>query len=181
MSDQSRPRGIDHVGITVADLDAAARFLEQAFDAIALYDNVTPETAQAGPDTERTLGLPPGTAIRHMRMMRLGNGASIELFEMAVPAGQHRPALACDLGLQHIAVYCDDVAATARRLKVAGGTLMTPPQSLIGIEAAGANTFCYARAPWGTVIELIAWPDDAAWTRTAPAPRFKPTVVKDAP
>lgn len=174
MPNAPRPRGIDHIGITVADLDDAARFLEQAFDAVALYDNVTPATAQRGADTERTLGLPPGTAIRHMRMMRLGNGASIELFEMAVPAGQRAPVPASDLGLQHFAVYCDDVAASADRFEAAGGTLLTRPQPLIGIEAAGDNLFCYARTPWGTVVELIGWPDDAEWTRTAPASRFKP-------
>jgi catechol 2,3-dioxygenase-like lactoylglutathione lyase family enzyme len=177
MTDAPRPRGIDHIGITVADLEAAAHFLEQAFNAVALYDNVTPDTAQVGADTERTLGLPPGTAVRHMRMMRLGNGASIELFEMSVPAGQHAPALASDLGLQHFAVYCDDVVASADRFEAAGGTLLTRPQPLIGIEAAGANLFCYARAPWGTLIELIGWPDQAEWERTAHAPRFKPAAL----
>lgn len=176
MTTAPRPRGIDHVGITVADLEAAASFLEQAFDAVALYDNVTPAGPQRGVDTERTLGLPPGTAIRHMRMMRLGNGASVELFEMAVPVGQHAPVLASDLGLQHFAVYCDDVEACADRFEAAGGTLLTRPQPLLGIEQAVGNAFCYARAPWGTVIELIAWPADAEWTRTAPAPRYKPAA-----
>jgi len=74
MTDQTRPRGIDHVGITVADLEAAAKFLEEAFGAVALYDNVTPTKPQMGAETERTLGLPTGTAIRHMRMMKLGTG-----------------------------------------------------------------------------------------------------------
>lgn len=174
MTDRSLPRGIDHIGITVADLDAAAHFLEDAFGAVALYDNVTEAKPQQGSDTERTLGLPAGTSIRHMRMMRLGSGASIELFQMAVPAGQHPPVLASDLGLQHFAVYCDDIHAAAKRFEAAGGTLLTSPQPLLGIEKADGNAFCYARAPWGTVIELIAWPTDAAWTREAPTSRYKP-------
>ena len=33
-------RGIDHFGITVPDLEAATRFLVEAFDAKPLYDNI---------------------------------------------------------------------------------------------------------------------------------------------
>lgn len=35
-------RAIDHIGITVPDLDAAATFLEKAFGATAIYDNIIP-------------------------------------------------------------------------------------------------------------------------------------------
>ena len=39
MSERKFVRGIDHFGITVPDLDAASRFLEEAFDARPLFDN----------------------------------------------------------------------------------------------------------------------------------------------
>lgn len=174
MTDKSLPRGIDHVGITVPDIEPAARFLEDAFGAQALYDNVTEATPQQGPGIERTLGLPKGTSVVHMRMMRLGTGASVELFQMRVPEGQHKPVLASDLGVQHFAVYCDDMPEAAKRFEAAGGTLLTPPQELLGIEKGKGNSFCYGRAPWGTVIELIGWPGKASWNDTAPAPRYKP-------
>jgi catechol 2,3-dioxygenase-like lactoylglutathione lyase family enzyme len=41
MSQRKPVRGIDHLGITVPDLDAASRFFEQAFDAKPLFDNIT--------------------------------------------------------------------------------------------------------------------------------------------
>jgi len=95
---------------------------------------------------------------------------------MAVPAGQTAPLLASDLGLQHFAVYCDDVHAAALRFAAAGGTLLTDPKPLLGIEEADGNAFCYGRAPWGTVIELITWPSNAEWTKSAPASRYKPAA-----
>jgi catechol 2,3-dioxygenase-like lactoylglutathione lyase family enzyme len=36
----SHVRGIDHIGITVPDMEAATRFLREAFDAAIVYDTV---------------------------------------------------------------------------------------------------------------------------------------------
>jgi len=42
----SRPaRGIDHIGVTVPDIDAAARFLEATFGATTVYDVLQPSDA----------------------------------------------------------------------------------------------------------------------------------------
>lgn len=168
------PRGIDHIGMTVPDLEAAARFLTEAFGAVALYDNVTEDDPQQGPDAEETLGLPPGTSVQHMRMMRLGNGPSIELFEMRSPAPRQKAAIASDYGLQHFAVYVDDVDAAVARFEAAGGHVLTAPKELLGIEKGAGNAFCYGRTPWGGLVELISWPGEAPWERTAPAPRYRP-------
>ena len=34
-------RGMDHVGITVSDIDEATRFFEEAFGAEVIYDSVS--------------------------------------------------------------------------------------------------------------------------------------------
>lgn len=169
----SAPRGIDHVGVTVPDLEAASRFFEDAFGAVALYDNmVRTDPPYQGKDAETTLGLEAGASVIAMRMLRLGNGPGIELFEMRVP--EQRPsARASDLGLQHFAVYVDDIAAAARRFEAAGGVLLTQPKEMLGIEKGEGNAFCYGRAPWGMTIELLCWPGKAKWETTAPAERYK--------
>ena len=70
MAASGRPRGIDHIGLTVPDIEAAATFLERAFGAVALYDVQSPsDPPMSGPDVERQLGLPRGGKIVHMRLL----------------------------------------------------------------------------------------------------------------
>ncbi|MFT8327226.1 VOC family protein [Gluconobacter oxydans] len=167
------PRGIDHVGVTVPDINAAIRFLEEAFGAVALYRNVTRTRPQKGPKTEKILGLPQGTAVIEMCMMALGHGPGIELFEMKGP-DQREAARPCDWGLQHFAVYVDDIHAACHRFREAGGTLLTEPQGQPSLEAAPGNMFCYGRTPWGMIVELISTPHQERFNDIAPMDRYQP-------
>ncbi|PTQ10178.1 glyoxalase [Sphingomonas oleivorans] len=173
----SAPRAIDHVGLTVPDIEAATRFLAQAFDGRPVYD-VQPigQPPMAGAETERQLGLPKGAKIIHMRLIRIGDGPSIELFQFA-DAPQSSPAALPDFGFQHVALYVDDIDAAANRFEAAGGTLLSPPHPLGGVEDQGRNRGVYGRAPWGSLFELISYPDGIAYpggtTRWTPAPEGK--------
>lgn len=167
-------RGIDHVGITVPDIAAASGFLERAVGAIPLYD-VQSETAppMAGAEVEQQLGVPPGAQITHMRLMRIGNAANIELFQFA-EAPQADAAGLQDFGLQHIALYTDDIGEAAARFADAGGTLLSPPHDLAAQEGGPHNRGVYGRAPWGTLIEFIATPDGVDYPADCAFPRWKP-------
>lgn len=167
-------RGIDHVGVTVPDIEAATDFLARAFGARTLYD-VLPADAEpmAGAEVEHQLGIPEGARIVHMRLLRIGQAASIEMFRIedapqADSAGLH------DFGLQHIAVYVDDMADAAARFCDAGGTLLSDPHPLAGVEAGDRNSGVYGRAPWGMLIELIATPDGIDYPEDCPLARWKP-------
>ena len=78
-------RGIEHVGITVPDVEAAARFLIDAFGAEVLYDMPAPERAEGDPypDEQARLGTRPGARWITTKVLRLGDGPGIELFEYA--------------------------------------------------------------------------------------------------
>ena len=167
-------RGIDHVGITVPDVDAASDFLSRAFGARTLYD-VLPADADPmeGAEVERQLGIPAGARIEHMRIMRIGASANIEMFRIA-NADQADAAGLVDYGLQHIALYVDDMDAAAQRLTNAGGTLLSDPHPLAGVEDGERNSGVYARAPWGALIELISSPDGVDYPADCPMPRWKP-------
>lgn len=175
-SDDAAPgiRGIDHVGMTVPDIDVASKFLAEAFGARTLYD-VQP--ADAGPmqgkEMEHQLGLPAGARVEHMRLMRIGASANIEMFRIA-NAEQTAPAGLADFGLQHIALYVDDIDAAARRLTNAGGALLSDPHPLAGVEGGELNSGVYARTPWGALIELISSPDGIDYPADCPMPRWKP-------
>jgi catechol 2,3-dioxygenase-like lactoylglutathione lyase family enzyme len=167
-------RGIDHVGITVPDLDAASRFLEQALGAVPLYDAITrSDPPKQGSAVEKQLDLAPGTKVTTMRMMRLANGPGIELFEMN-GSTQQPPARPSDFGLQHVAVYVDDIDASLRRFVAAGGTILSGPTVMLGVEKGNGDKWAYERAPWGTVIELISYPGAQEYEETAKLRRWTP-------
>ena len=172
-------RGMDHVGITVPDLDIASRFFEQAFNAVPLYDNITRQQGpMVGAKAEQQLDLAPGTELMTMRMMKLAHGPGIELFEMKGPE-QQRPARPSDFGLQHFAVYVDDIHESLRLFMNAGGTLLSGPSEMLGLEKGKGNFFAYARAPWGTVIELLTAPGTEDYESTTELRRWKPEANCD--
>lgn len=79
----SSVRGIDHIGITVPDIEKATLFFERAFDAQVLYHSVDAQTDNIDqPAQQHTLKLFPGTKIHAIRMLVMPHAPGIELFEM---------------------------------------------------------------------------------------------------
>ena len=88
-------RGIDHIGMTVPSIEEATRFFKEAFEAQVSYDVQRPEhQPMEGEEVEQQLDLPSGRKIVHMRLLRLGNGPSIELFELAASPNQPAAGIA---------------------------------------------------------------------------------------
>jgi catechol 2,3-dioxygenase-like lactoylglutathione lyase family enzyme len=164
--------GIDHVGVTVPDLEAATRFFAEAFGAETLYDTLPRHEGPKG-GVEGRLGVPPGTRQLAIRMLRLPYGPGLELFEFDGPR-QAGPALPSDLGWQHLAFYVEDLEEAAERLEEAGGTLLEGPHPLPGPEAGPRNRFVYARTPWGSTLELLTYPDPQPYERSTPHRRWRP-------
>ena len=174
MTKQNNIRGVEHLGITVPDLKAASEFFVAAFDACFLYDNHTPnDSPMSGPEVEARLGLAPGAAIYAVQMLRLGEGPSIELFEMRAPDQRpaHRPS---DFGLQHFCIYVDDLAEAFTKFQAAGGELLTGPNPLTGAEAGEGNAFRYGRTPWGMIVEFLTAPSPMAFEAQSALRRWKP-------
>jgi len=153
----SNVRGIDHIGITVPDIEAATRFFHEAFDAAVVYDTLVDGHLRRSPEElAATVALKEEQRIVATRMIRLGEGANIELFKIegAAPGVDGIGSM----GLQHFAVYCDDLAQVLHRILAAGGTPLRGPNALFGIEKGTGNSMHYVRAPWGSLIELISIP-----------------------
>lgn len=152
-------RGIDHIGITVPNVNEASAFLVKAFDAEVLYD-VQPEDAppMKGEDVEKQLGIPKGAGIVHMRLVQIGEGPTIELFQFE-HTKQQAPSHLQDFGLQHFCLYSDDIHAAAKQFEEAGGTLLSAPHPLAGVEDSPHNRGIYGKTPWGNLVEIITYPD----------------------
>jgi catechol 2,3-dioxygenase-like lactoylglutathione lyase family enzyme len=172
-------RAIDHVGLTVPDIEEAARFFSEALGAEPLY-----EMAPSKPPTEDSLrleqaqlGTRPGTSWRRALMMRLGDGPCIELFDYEDP-DRRSAVTATDLGVQHFAIYVDDIGAVKDRMVAAGATAMEGPSSLNGPEAGEGNQWLYVQAPWGGLIELVTYPSQQPWEQTTSLRRWKPAPAE---
>jgi catechol 2,3-dioxygenase-like lactoylglutathione lyase family enzyme len=153
-------RGVNHVGITVPDIEAAKAFLIEAFGGQLLYQSFGPQDPpRQGPEFERAVNAYPGTVVRAQAMVKLGTGPDIELFEMHGPQ-QAQPIRASDFGLTHFALYTDDIDASVARFEKAGGKPLTAPREIpYATEKGPRNKVCYCQMPWGTTMEFITAPD----------------------
>jgi catechol 2,3-dioxygenase-like lactoylglutathione lyase family enzyme len=162
--------GIEHIGITVPDIPAATEFFEHAFGADVLYELMTPKVKEEVFDKEdlsEGLGVPRGAQITKMRMIAIGDGPLIELFEWEVD-GQRPPVMPSDLGIQHMCIYVDDIHAAAARIVEAGGkALPGGPVNMFGLEGGEGNMAWYTQTPWGSTIELICHPTTMPHEETA--------------
>ncbi|MFD7922770.1 VOC family protein [Streptomyces sp. NPDC059740] len=167
-------RGIDHVGVTVPDVEAATDFFRAALDARVLYDTLPREQGpKGGEESERRLGVPPGTRQVAVRMLALPHGPGLELFEYEGPR-RRDAALPCDLGWQHLAVHVDDLEAVLARVVAAGGRALDAPHPLPGPEAGPRNRFVYTRTPWGATLELLSHPDPQPYEQETDDRRWTP-------
>ncbi|MDO5634728.1 MAG: VOC family protein [Micrococcus sp.] len=170
------PRGIQHVGLTVPDLEEATRFFVEGLGALVAYDGLSPDDEpRQGPEVEGQLGLPSGAAIHRQRMLVIGEGPGLEIFEIS--GEQRPPAGLADLGLNHIALYCDDIDGSLARLVAAGGEALSEVHGNSRYEDSPGNGSVYVRAPWGMLVELQTipsghyYPDDSEAEVWMPRPR----------
>jgi catechol 2,3-dioxygenase-like lactoylglutathione lyase family enzyme len=169
-------RAIEHVGITVPDLEQATTFFTKAFGAETLYDML--DEPLAGPAVEAGLGIPAGATVKSIRMMRLGEGPNLELFVYSGTT-QREPVVPSDYGLQHFCIYVDDIDKAASQLEEAGGTLLSQPNDLPGGDAGAGNRYLYARTPWGSTIELVTYPSTQAYEAGTQLRRWRPRAAAD--
>jgi catechol 2,3-dioxygenase-like lactoylglutathione lyase family enzyme len=176
-------RAIDHIGITVPNIEEASAFFSAALGAEVLYDLVGPnapsDTKELKLDLQACLGIGAETKLAAMRMMRLGEGPCIELFQYSAPE-QQPAALASDLGMQHLAIYVDDIDAVQEAVVQAGGSTLAGPNPLPGIEGGDGNRWVYTRAPWGTIIELITYPSPQGYEKLTSVRRWRPGRAEGA-
>jgi catechol 2,3-dioxygenase-like lactoylglutathione lyase family enzyme len=163
-------RGVDHIGITVPDMEQATRFFVDVLGCELLYEREPP-----GDDAPRDrLGVPAGSRIRAVRFLRCADGANIELFEFYSPDQREEFPRPSDVGIQHLALYVDDLGAAVNHLRHHEVNLMSGPNPLPGPEAGEGNLFIYARTPWGLTIELISYPEPMAYEHQSDARRWRP-------
>ena len=143
-------KGINHIGISVSNLDRSIKFYKDL-----LGMEVAVRRVFEGEQYERLLALP-GT--RGTVALLKSRNAQIELFEFTHPAPKpgdpDRPV--CDHGITHICVEVADIEGEYYRLKDAGVAFHCDPLGFFGVAKA-----IYGRDPDGNVFELLEFSDAA--------------------
>lgn len=148
-------RGIEHIGLTVPDLEEAVRFLVDVVGCTFVFDG-----GRHGDDPaffRDRLGVPETASLRYV-FLRLGHGPNLEVFEYAAPGQAITPPLNSDIGGHHLAIYVDDFDAALAALDAAGVEVMRPVSYIEDGPAMGSR-WVYFRAPWGLQLELVSWLD----------------------
>lgn len=163
-------RGVDHLGVTVPDLDEAERFFIDVLGAVPVY---TLGSKQADDDWMQShLGVHPRTVVREIRFYRLGNGMNFELFKYDAADGQAAEPKNSDIGGHHVALYVDDMDAAIDHLRAHNVELMGDP--VASKQAAEGQHWQYFRSPWGMQFELVSYPDGKAYEKDAAVKLWHP-------
>jgi glyoxylase I family protein len=160
-------RGGEHVGLTVPDLDAAARFLVDVLGAQVVFDGGT----ISDEDTMvRVLGARPGDSTRY-KFFRLGAGLNLEVFEYRTEDKGRHPGNH-QAGGHHLALYVDEIGPAVAHLR-AHGLEVDDPEYIESGPAAGSN-WVYFKAPWGLQMELVSYPQGKAYEAEASVKLWNP-------
>ncbi|MBV8862796.1 MAG: VOC family protein [Mycobacterium sp.] len=146
---------INHVGITVPDIEAAIDWYGELFGFRCIMG---PRTLESAGHAEAASVF--GSRFRRARRAHLlsGNSVGIELFEFIDPpvAGARslqKQALWRDRGLWHLCITHPDVETMADRIVNHGGTLLAAPYQFV---PGRPWMLAYTTDPWGTVLELMS-------------------------
>jgi len=143
--------GLAHTALCVPDVDAAVEWYRDVLGMTVL----SPPYRMDGPDIERDMGeLVPSPVVVKAAIIGVPDCSDrvIEVIEYPNADGRDRPADASvvDHGFTHIALLCDDVAATRADLEGKGVRFL-----VAGIaEVAGLRTTWFAD-PWNNTFILV--------------------------
>jgi catechol 2,3-dioxygenase-like lactoylglutathione lyase family enzyme len=151
---------VDHVGITVPDLDAAVRFYSDVFGCTERF-RMGPFDAQElpsvpdGRDWSDAHVNVAGARFRFV-MLQLGPNLMLELFQYDRPTNRREQLPRnCDLGGHHLALKVHDIERAIKYLKSQPGvTMMEGPIVVTDGPCAGMRVI-YFLDPWGNQMELV--------------------------
>ena len=141
---------INHIGLTVPDIDAAVAFYRDVFGLTVLVEPQLHSLDTPHGDRRRDV-FGPGWGGMKLAHLVSASGCGIELFEFVLPATV-APAEAFDyatVGVSHICLTSRDFDADIARIVDHGGRR----RSRVHTVWQGVR-ICYCEDPWGNVIEV---------------------------
>lgn len=165
-----RIHGVQHIGLTVPNMQEAVDFFTQVLGAETIM-----ECGSIDADDEfmhAHLGVLPGCRIKDQRVLQIGKGGALELFEYEGAANSPIKNNA-EVGAMHIAFEVDDAFASAEELKKAGVDLLKGP-TLIEDGPMEGLVWLYFRSPWGQYLEIVSWSAPLGYERQGGPKMYSP-------
>ncbi len=146
---------VDHVALTVPDLDAAAAFFTEVLGARELYRrHYRPGADNAASMAER-FNTHPEAACRLAKLDFLGT--ALELFEYRAPDLNRAMPRNCDAGGAHLGITADNFPqALAALRRVPGVKILGEPSVLGPDHPLAGRRWVYFLTPWGLQMELVS-------------------------
>jgi len=154
-------RRLDHIGVTVPDLEEASRFLADVLGCEYLY-SLGP-FHDDGDWMSEHLGVHPRATVPENRFFRCGEQAVLEVFHYTAPDQHTCVPKNSDVGGHHIALYVDDLDTAVDYLRSRGVTVFGDPTASKGPHEG--QRWVYFLAPWGLQFELVSYPKGKAFDR----------------
>jgi len=143
---------VNHIGVSVPDLDAALRWYQDVLGFALLTPPV--EMDATDPQLGEALAEMLGPRVKRFRMAHLNgaNSVGLQMFEFLDPANEEPadPGAHWRTGIFHICVEDPDIEGLAARIEACGGRRSQVWRQIPGATYAAA----YCADPWGNVIEI---------------------------
>jgi len=168
---------VDHVALTVPDLDAAVRFYCEVIGGHQLYrlgpfDAAEMPRMDDGRDWSDAHINVAGARLT-IAMLSIGPNIMLELFQYDQPAERStRPPRNSDFGGHHVAFKVTDLDAAKRHLAEHGCTVMAGP-IVLDQGPCATTRVNYFLDPWGNQLELVEY-ETQAFEATAPVTIYRP-------
>ncbi len=165
-------RGLEHVAVTVPNLNEACDFFENVLGCEVLF-SVGGFGEDTGMDMERQINVDRKARCVDFRYVRCGNGTNIELFEYESPDQNTVEPRNSDIGGHHFAFYVDDIHAAIKHLKDNGVRVLGEPTVVTEGPTAGL-TWIYFLTPWGMNLEIVSCEDGIAHDKSGKTVLWEP-------
>jgi glyoxylase I family protein len=168
---------VDHVGLTVPNLDAAVRFYCDVIGGCELYRmgpfdaTELPRMTDGRDWTEAHVNV--AGARLTIAMLSIGPNLMLELFQYDRPANRRQQAPRnCDFGGHHIAFKVENIEAAKDYLADHGCKVMDGP-IVLDQGPCATTRVNYVLDPWGNQLELVEYATQA-FEATAPVKIYRP-------
>lgn len=144
-------RNVDHIGLSVPDIEQATRFFVDVLGAQVLMTG-GPWSDPKGGSFARVLGVDPAASIK-VAMLRVGPVTSVELVEFTAPGQRREMPKPSDWGAAHLALFVDDIDLATASLRARGVQVLEGPVTN-GPGPIEGSRYIYFMTPWGMPMEL---------------------------
>ncbi len=158
--------GVDHIGVTVPDLEQARTFFVDVLGCEHMY-SLGPFRHDDSDWMRVHLDVDPRAVMEQLHFFRCGTQAIFEVFQYAAPDQRTEQPRNSDVGGHHVAFYVEDLDAALAYLHERGVRVLGEPTASRG--PSEGQRWVYFTAPWGMVFELVSYPGGKAYDRARAA------------